>query len=347
MKKLILIFLTAISVFLGGCQRPVEPKVAVTVNTNETLFVIPLQGESINAQVKFDSSAYEKFKKVAVREYYIPHYWLNEGRNEWMNDGKWKPAVKVIKVDRSPVTVELAVSDKHTGKKDADAIWLESADSVGFSTGFSISALITEEDTATYLYRYSENALRITLQTEVRARIQKIAAEFAARYPLDGLRAKKNEMLAEINKDVIEFFKTRGITITTIGQFGGMTYENPNIQGAIDAVFISQQEKEKAKAALAAQADINAKSESAAQQDRLNAITLADGAAQAALKKASAEASAIKLVSDATKEAASNPTFLEIRKLEIEAKKLDKWNGSVPSTLIEGGGTTGLNMFLK
>ena len=50
--------------------------------------------------------------------------------------------------------------------------------------------------------------------------------------------------------------KERGITITTIGQFGGMTYENTKIQDAIDQVFISQQEKERAAAALATAADV-------------------------------------------------------------------------------------------
>ena len=350
MKKKLTTFTTfvlalATMVFSGCFRKPLEQKTSVIVNTNETLFVIPLQGENKEAQVKFDSASYEQFKKVAVREYYIPHYWLQTGRFE--NEGEWRDAVKPIKVDRSPVTVELAVNKVNEAKQDTDAIWLESADSVGFSTGFSVSALIAEEDTSTYLYRYNENSLSKTLKTEVRARIQQISAEFAARYPLDSLRSKKNEMLESIKKDVIPFFKARGITISTIGQFGGMTYENPNIQTAIDAVFISQQEKEKAKAALAAQADINAKSESFAQQEKLNAITLAEGSAQAVIKKATAEAAAIRLVSEATKEAASNPTFLEIRKLEIESKKLDKWNGNVPSTLIEGTGNSGLNLFLK
>jgi regulator of protease activity HflC (stomatin/prohibitin superfamily) len=115
--------------------------------------------------------------------------------------------------------------------------------------------------------------------------------------------------------------------------FGGMTYENPAIQQAIDSVFIAQQDKEKSAAALAAQRDINAKSDSAAQQEKANVITLAKANAEGAKIKAEGEADAIKSVADAAKDAASNPTFLELRKLEIEAARYAKWNGQLPQTV--------------
>lgn len=334
---------------LSGCIRPVEPKVLATAEPNETMFVIPLQGDNKTDQAKFDSAAYLEERKIAAKEIQIPHRWLQTGRFDY--EGVWVPTVKVIKVDRSPVTVEFAVNDKSNPKIDADAIWVESGDSVGFSTGFSVSALVAEEDTATYLYRYPAQSLRQVLSTEVRARIQQDAAAFCSSWPLDSLRAKKNEMSKAIHDDVIAFYKNRGITITTIGQFGGMTYENPKIQEAIDAVFINQQAKETAAALLAAQKDINSKSEQAVQQDRANAITLATGQAEAIrltaqavaagnLLKAQADANGIRAVADATKEAASNPLFLEVRKLDVQVKMFDKWNGSVPATVISSAGVS-------
>jgi hypothetical protein len=332
MKRFLLIVALSASALLTGCIKPLEPKNdIVQVGTNQTLFVVPLNGENQNSQVKFDSAQYERFKKVAVREYKASYYYLQTGR--WEHEGEWRRSEKIILVDRAPITVTCAVDNKANAKADNDAIWIESADSVGFSTGFSISALIQEADTATYLYRYSENALEKTIRTEVRARIQQVASSFAARFPLDMLRAKKNEMLKEITDDVIPFFKDRGITISTIGMFGGMTYENPAIQQAIDSVFIAQQDKEKSAAALAAQRDINAKSDSAAQQEKANVITLAKANAEGAKIKAEGEADAIKSVADAAKDAASNPTFLELRKLEIEAARYAKWNGQLPQTV--------------
>jgi hypothetical protein len=279
----------------------------------------------------------------------VPHRWLQTGR--WEYDGRWIPTVSVIKVDRTPVTAEFSVNDKNNAKKDADAVWIESADSVGFSTGFSVSAMIVEEDTATFLYRYQSASLKQIVSTEVRARIQKNAADFAAKWKLDDLRSKKNDMMALIYSDVIPFFKERGITITTIAQFGGMTYENPQIQQAIDNVFIAQQEKERAAAAFAAVNDINKRSEAEAVQAAANARTKADGEADALLKVAEAnakgklavaeaDAKGITAVSAALKDAASNPVFLEVRKLDVQKVMFERWNGSVPSTVISDEGVS-------
>lgn len=354
-KYVILAVLAASILALSGCVKPVEPKVLVTAEPNETMFVIPLQGENQANQAKFDSAAYLNQKKVAAKEFQIPVRWLQTGR--WETDGSWIPTVKVIKVDRSPVTVEFAVSDKSNAKKDADAIWVESADSVGFSTGFSVSALVAEEDTATFLYRYPAQSLKQVLATEVRARIQQVAASFCSGYPLDALRAKKNDMLKAIHDDVVPFYLSRGVTITTIGQFGGMTYENPKIQEAIDEVFIAQTAKETSKAKFDAIADTNKTTAAEAQQDRANTITRATGQAEAVrllaeataagnLLKAQADAKGIAAVALATKEAASNPLFLEVRKLDVQTIMYNKWNGSVPSMVMGGNSGTGVNVFL-
>lgn len=341
MKRIIQLALAIfITTAFTACVRPVEPKDIKQIQSNQTLYVIPYQGENISRQVKFDSAQYEKYKKVAVREYQVPKYWLNRGRFEWTEDGEWRDAEKLIIVDRSPVNVEFKVDEKgKNAKEDRDAIWIESADSIGFSMGFSLTAYIEESDTSTYLYRYSENALRSTVMSEVRARIQSAAAEFAAQYKLDILRSKKNELVEHVKNQVVPYFKERGITITTLGILNGMTYDNPKIQEAIDGVFVTQQEKERAAAQLAAQADKNARSESEAQQEKKNAITVAEGLAAAAIQKATGEAAAIKMVSEAAASAASNPVFIELRKLEVESKKYERWNGALPTTVTNLTGT--------
>ena len=348
------IILAIFSLSFTGCIRPVEPKVLEHANSNETMFVIPLVGENQQNQAKFASADYFNQKKVGVKEYQIPMRWLQTGRFDW--DGDWIPAVRVIKVDRSPVTVQFAVDDVKNAKTDKDAIWVESADSVGFSTGFSISALITEEDSAVFLYRYQAKALADVIRTEVRARVQSRCADFCAQYKLDTLRSKKVEMMAYVREDVVPFFKERGISITTIGQFGGMVYENPSIQSAIDNVFVKQQEKEVAAAALAAQKDINAKSESAAQQERANDITRAQGIAEATRLKAQAEAAGnlllkeadakgITLVNQALKDAASNPMYVENKRLDNQRVLNEKWSGNLPQTIV--GNSDGLTLFLN
>ena len=45
--KLTLIALIGVlAMSLSGCMRPVEPKILVTANPNETMFVVPLVGEN-------------------------------------------------------------------------------------------------------------------------------------------------------------------------------------------------------------------------------------------------------------------------------------------------------------
>lgn len=351
--KLALIALIGVlAMSLSGCMRPVEPKVLITANPNETMFVVPLVGENKSNQDKLNSEEYYNQNKVAVREFMVPHRWLNRGRWEWMQDGNWIPTVMVIKVNRTPVTCEYDVKPT-TG----EPIWLESSDSVGFSTGFSVSAMIEESDAAKFLYRYQAKDLKDIINTEVRARIQATAFDFCARERIDSLRNMKSQMLDSIKADVVPFFKERGITITTLGQFGGFTYENPEIQKAIDNVFVAQQEKEKAAAQLAAVGDINHRSEALSKQEGENAKLKAQGDAEAirltaqaqadaVRMKAEADAKGIQAVNNATKEAQSNPLFLAIRQLEVEIVKYNRWGGTVPTTLIEGNGQSGLNLFL-
>lgn len=314
---------------LGGCVKPYNAPVFADIGSNETAYVIPLQGDT-GAQGKFASAEFLQQHKVALKRIQVPRQWVSNGY--LYNSGFYQDQVRVIQVNRTPVTREF--HQDTAGKKDADAIWIESRDSVGFSTGFSVTAMIREEDTSTFLYRYNTLGLGQVMDSEVRARIQKIAANFAAQFILDELRAKKNDMLSAINADVVPFFAERGITITTIGQFGGMTYENPEIQKSIDNTFVAQQAKVVAAALLTAQADVNKKSQEIAEQAKANAILVAEG-----------EARAISLVADAAQKAQSSPSFIRLKELEVEVKKLDKWNGITPTTLISGR-DTGLSMFM-
>lgn len=327
--RLIAITLLIGSLIMGGCVKPYNEPKFVDIGPNQTAYVIPLSGDT-SQQAKLQSVEFLEQKKVAAKRVQVPRAWVDNGYLP--NSGYYQDQVMVLAVDRTPVTAEFH-QDK-AGTKDADAIWIESKDSVGFTTGFSVTGMIKEEDTSLFLYRYKALDLKHVITGELRARIQKTAASFAAQYILDELRAKKNEMLAAINADVVPFAAERGVTITTIGQFGGMAYENPDIQKAIDGTFVAQQQKVVAAALLTAQKDVNQKNQEIAEQAKNSAIQIATG-----------EAQAIELVAAAAAKAQSTPSFIRLKELEVEVKKLDKWNGVTPATLIEGG-STGLSMFV-
>ena len=252
-KNILQIAMFGILLFATGCLRPVNVPEFVEVKNNETAFVIPLEG-SVEGQVKLDSEKYLESAKVSQKRIPITKRWVDKGRFEFLNEGEYVYTMRVLIVDRSPITRQWEAKEGENPKQSL-AIWLESGDSIGFSTGFSVSAYIEESDTARFLYSYKSTALSQVLDTELRARIQAVASEVSARFPLDALRSKKNELMDEVKKDVTPFFKAKGITITTIGMFGGFTYENIAIQESIDKTFIAQQEKVVAAAQLEAQTD--------------------------------------------------------------------------------------------
>jgi regulator of protease activity HflC (stomatin/prohibitin superfamily) len=281
------------------------------IKNNESAFVIPMEGDTTK-QVKFNSTEFLEKHKVGTKRIEIPTRWDQRGRR--IEDGAWIPTVSVIIVDRSPVT-----RNWESGTKGVDkAIWVESADSVGFSMGFNCTAFIKEEDTSSFLYWYSSGSLSIVMDSEIRGRVQQIAAEESAKYPLDDLRNKKNEIAKSVRDDIIPFFQERGITITTVGMFGGMTYENPKIQDSIDNVFVAQQEKNVSLAKFDAQKKEN---------ERI--ILASEGLAKRRQVESEAEAKAITALTQAVANGGSN--YLQLKSLEVQLKQTEKWNGQLPT----------------
>ncbi|MGI8890037.1 MAG: hypothetical protein ACR2G0_04550, partial [Chthoniobacterales bacterium] len=236
LPKLSLVLLLTLGASLGGCVRPYDTPEYAEIDTSETGFLIPLEGDS-GSQAKFQSEQYLRDLKVAAKRVQITHRWSQEGRIVW--SGRWIPMVRLIKVNRSPVTREWTAENNSGTTNKNEAIWIESADSVGFSMGFTCTAFIAEEDAAKFLYWYPSGSLDHVMDSEVRGRIQQISAEVAARYPLDALREKKQEISDAVKKDVTQFFVNRGVTVTTLGMFGGLTYENGEIHKAIDNTIIA------------------------------------------------------------------------------------------------------------
>jgi hypothetical protein len=330
-RALPLLFCLAAPGLLGGCVRSYDRPEYVEIDTSETGFLIPLEGDS-NEQVKFQSEDYLKARKVATKRVQITHRWSQEGRLP--NSGRWIPTVRLVKVNRSPVTREWVTTQTTVsggGMQRSDkAIWIESADSVGFSMGFTCTAFIPEEEASRFLYWYPSGSLTDVMDREVRARVQQAAAEVAAKYPLDNLRARKQEIADAVKQAVTNFFATRGVTVTTVGMFGGMTYENPEIQKSIDGTFIAQQLKVVAEAKFEAQKKENERleleAEGVAEKARREALGLAD----ARKTSAGAEAEAIRVINSAAAEAQQNPLLLQLKSLEVEKARIEKWDGRFP-----------------
>ena len=122
--------------------RPYDVPEFVEVDSSESAFLIPLEGDTTN-QAAFQSVEFLKEKKVAARRVQVTHRWSQTGFMP--RSGHWIPTVRLIKVDRRPVTREWTKSH-NTGTKSRDeAISAESRDSIGFSIGVGCTANIPEE----------------------------------------------------------------------------------------------------------------------------------------------------------------------------------------------------------
>lgn len=313
---------------LPSC-KPYQKPVYKEIKSNETAFVIPLEGDGAS-QVKFDSKAALEKHKVATKRIEVPTRWNQTGRGP--GSGEWIPTVTVIIVDRSPLTRNWEAGSNGTSRVD-QAIWVESSDSVGFSMGFNCTAFIKEEDTSQFLYWYSSGSLATVMDSEIRGRVQRVAAEESAKLPLDDLRDKKNQIAAAIQADVIPFFAERGITITTVGMFGGMTYENPEIQKSIDNVFVAQQQKNVALAKYDAQKKENERVILEAEGVAKQKTIAAEAEAKQRQIQADAEAHAIATLTKSIAEGGSN--YLNYKQMEISLKQAERWDGSLPK--ITGG----------
>jgi regulator of protease activity HflC (stomatin/prohibitin superfamily) len=181
------------------------------------------------------------------------------------------------------------------------------------------------------------------MDKEVRARVQQAAGEVAARYPLDNLRLRKQEIADAVKQNVTNFFAGRGVTITTVGMFGGMTYENPEIQKSIDQTFIAQQLKVVAEARFEAQKKENERLELEAQGFAEKARREAQGQADSRRTAAAGEAEAIRLINNAAQEAQENPLLLQLRALEVEKTRIEKWDGRYPQFWLGASGSGGPN----
>lgn len=252
----------------------------------------------------------------------------------------YRPTAKLIKVDRAPVTREWT-ADANSGTSERnEAIWVMTSDQVECSTGWTITAYIAGRDDAVkFLYYYPAGSLEKVLDQEVRAKLQ---AEFGIEVtdlPMEEIRTHATPHIQATIRRVRDFFSNRGISITNLGITGGFVYKDPKIREMMSRVFQSEQE-----AAIA-------KAETRAQEERNKRIHLAaESKARAVVTEKEGEAKGVRAVADAKayeieKAQANKEAYLALKRIELEQKKLERWDGRFPTQFF-GGGAGGPEMLL-
>jgi hypothetical protein len=232
----IIIFAT---LYLTGCG-PAKIEPVVEISPNETVFVVPMEGNT-DAQGKFMSIEYLEHKKVAAKRITLSLRERSTGRMWW--DYEWLPTDRVIKVDRSPVTREWTKA-ANTGTSISDqAVRVESSESIDFMLGVTCQAYISEEDASKFLYFYSGKPLSEVMDQNIRGYIQKILFnEFGSRTLTDD-KASKKQIFTIVENETKKFFNTKGVTIDYIGGAEGMTYTDGRVQTAINDAFVAENDR--------------------------------------------------------------------------------------------------------
>lgn len=297
-KIIVLLMLVIVCAFcLTGCRRPYDKPEFVTIEASQTAFLIPLVGDTTN-QASFESEELLLEAKVATKEIQIPHRWVQTGRRHWV--GEYRASATLIVVERKPVSRSWESGDSAASSNNR-AIFGETSDGIGIYVGMNCSAQIEEVDAAKFLYRYNNTPLETIIDTDIKKMVEDEFNMATSKYTSTDLLNHKAEIMETVKTNVTKYFKEYGITITVLGLKEGISYENPDIQKAIDAKFASEQE-----------------------------LVIQQNKNEANIAKAEAEAQAILIAAEAQAEA--NRLLAESLTDNILAQMYyEKWNGVLPS----------------
>lgn len=306
-KKLVILLLVIVMTctMFSGCRKPYDKPEFITIEASQTAFLIPLVGDS-TTQSAFESEELLAEAKVATKEIQIPHRWVQMGRRHWM--GEWKPSATLIVVERKPVSRSWESGDSAASSSNR-AIFGGSSDNIGIYVGMNCTAMIEEKDAAKFLYRYNNTPLETIIDNDIKKLVEERFNIETSKHTSTELGAAKGEIMEAVKNYVVPYFKEYGITITVLGIKEDISYENEEIQKAIDAKFASEQE-------LVIQLNKN----------------------EAALAKAEAEAKAMIMAAEA--QAKANALLTESLTPELlEKMYYEKWDGKLPY-IYSGDGMT-------
>ncbi len=246
MKKtfFIKLFVVVMTTFLITSCGPYKEEQYEQIEPNETAFVIPLE-EGTDDQTNFKSEQYLQDKMVATKRIYIPLKKHSNGRMPWSY--KYIPIIRVIRVDRAPITREWTESGATGTNSKKEDIEVESRESIGFGIGITVTASIPEEWAAKFLYNYNGRTLADVMDYNVRSYIQDLLTGEFGKRDLTTCQNERSQVFEIMKKDVAKHFKTKGIRIDNIGAAGQFNYLEPAIQEAINAKFTAEMKVEAAK----------------------------------------------------------------------------------------------------
>jgi hypothetical protein len=240
-KILILVVIMVVALGFTGC-RPYQKPIYEEVLPNEIAFLVPLEGDA-SKQGSLASSSFLEESLVLSKRVQIPTRWNQTGR--MLSIGEWIPTHRLIKLNMAPITREWT-PDTTTGTASTNqGFEAESSESIGFVTGITCTAQIGSQSNAIkFLSVYYGMTIDQILDTEVRNRVATLLVELYAKMTIEEIRNSKDKVIAEVRNNIIPYFESKGLTISTLGYKEALTYTSPEIQKAIDAKYVAEKNQQ-------------------------------------------------------------------------------------------------------
>jgi len=202
------------------------------------------------------------------------------------------------------------------------------ADTQPVKVSLTVRYSIATDRVAEVYEKYSHDG---DLQSYVQTATQEVFKAVTAKYTAPDLIAKRAQVSADINSALTEKLKIYGANVINIDMrnfaFSDTYMHAINEKVTQEQLRLAAENKVKTVEAEQRAKVVTAEAEANALKAR------ADGEAYATIKAANAQAEALRVQNDAL---AKNKEVLELRRIEVERTKAEKWNGQLPTNIYSG-----------
>ena len=228
---------------------------------NESAFWVPDVGDNQSSQAAFASADYLNKNKIASKRFLVPHARLSSS-GFWSWSDYFVPTGRLYIVDRAPFNQEwVSNTAKGTSNRD-EGFQCQSSEGLDINVGITISAYVTEENAARFLFHYGVRppagsrtdpeviftsvlygrSLTEVMQSNVRNAVQALVCRQLAGRTLIEDNAQANAIMESVRKDITAFLAEKGITLDFIGWADTFTFD-PKVQDALNRAFVAGQDR--------------------------------------------------------------------------------------------------------
>lgn len=203
-------------------------------------------------------------------------------------------------------------ADKNEGKPVDESITFQTRDNVPCNIDVAVNYTLLENKVPEFYTKFRADKIEYFTLGFMRDQARNAATQIGSEYTFDDINgAKKEEFIGKLNSALIKSVSEYGVQISSISLIGAIRVPE-NLKAAINARVQSIQD------AIKSENDLRKMKAEAAK-----AVAQAEGEAASMRAKSSS----------------ITPQFMELRKLEIEAARVNKWNGVMPVTALGSSNT--------